>query len=63
VDQTTPRVTEAVPSADGLSVYVHLDKITEDHIHDFDLGKITAPDGQRLLHKKAYYTVNEIPKN
>jgi len=63
VDQTTPRVTKAVPSADGLSVYVHLDKITEDHIHDFDLAKITSQDGQRLLHNKAYYTVNEIPKN
>ena len=63
VDQTTPRVTEAVPSADGLSVYVHLDKITEDHIHDFDLAKLLSQDGQRLLHVKAYYTVNEIPKN
>jgi hypothetical protein len=56
-------VTQAVPSADGLTVYVRLDKITEDHIHDFDLGPITTPDGQRLLHKKAYYTVNEIPKD
>jgi hypothetical protein len=62
VDQTTPRITEATPSADGLTVYLHLDKIMEDHIHDFDFGKITAQDGQPLLHKKAYYTVNEIPK-
>jgi hypothetical protein len=63
VDQTMARVTRAVPAADGLSVMVHLEKITEDHIHDFDLGTITTSDGQRLLHKKAYYTVNEIPKN
>ena len=63
VDHTTPRVTRAIPAADGLSVLVHLDQITEDHIHDFDLAKITAPDGQKLLHHKAYYTVNEIPKN
>ena len=42
---------------------VYLETITEDHIHDFDLAKITSPDGQRLLHNKAYYTVNEIPKN
>jgi hypothetical protein len=61
VDQTTANVTRAVPSADGSSVMVHLEKITEDHIHDFDLNPITTPDGQRLLHKKAYYTVNEIP--
>jgi hypothetical protein len=62
VDQTTPRVTKAQLSPDGLSVMLSLDKITEDHIHDFDLAKITSPDGQHLLHNKAYYTVNEIPK-
>ena len=63
VDQTTARVTEAVPAADGLSVRLRLEKITEDHIHDFDLSKILSQDGRPLLHNKAYYTVNEIPKN
>lgn len=62
VDQTTPQVISAVPSADGMSVVLTLKKITEDHIHDFDFSKITAQDGQPLLHKKAYYTVNEIPR-
>jgi hypothetical protein len=62
VDHTTPRVTAAVPSADGLSVHVQLDQITEDHIHDFDFAKIRAQDGKHLLHTKAYYTVNEIPR-
>lgn len=63
VDHTTALVTKAVPSADGLSVYVHLEKIMEDHIHAFDLTNMISPDAQHLLHKKAYYTVNEIPKN
>jgi hypothetical protein len=63
VDQTTARVIRAVPSADGLSVRVQLEKIIEDHIHDFDLGVLTSLAGQPLLHRKAYYTVNEIPKN
>jgi hypothetical protein len=62
VDHTTAKVTQAVPAADGLSVLVTLEKITEDHIHDFDLSKMVSPDGQRLVHQKAYYTVNEIPK-
>ena len=44
-------------------MFAHLEKITEDHIHDFDLGKITSQDGHHLVHNKAYYTVNEIPKN
>ena len=63
VDQTTPRVLSTTPAADGLSVMLRLDKITEDHIHDFDFAKITARTGEPLLHRKAYYTVNEIPKN
>jgi hypothetical protein len=62
VDQTTPRVLKAVPAADGLSVMLQLEKISEDHIHDFDLAKIMSADGKHLVHNKAYYTVNEIPK-
>ena len=61
VDHTTAKVTVAVPSADGLSVMVHLEKITEGHIHDFDLASMRSKDGERLLHTKAFYTVNEIP--
>ncbi len=63
VDQTTARVIEAIPAVDGLSVMVRLEKITEDHIYDFNLSKILSQDDRPLLHKKAYYTVNEIPKN
>ncbi len=63
VDQTTPRVTSATPSDDGISVKLSLEKITEDHIHDFDLSRITSQAGKSLLHSKAYYTVNEIPRN
>jgi len=63
VDQTTPKVTKAVPAADGLSVMLHLDKIVEGHIHDFNLATMKSKDGEKLLHTKAYYTVNEIPKN
>jgi hypothetical protein len=63
VDQTTAEVIEAIPAADGLSVMVRLRSIIEDHIHDFDLSKIRSLDGRPLVHTKAYYTVNEIPKN
>ena len=62
VDQTTARVLAAEPSADGLTVRLRLDKVTEDHIHDFDLGALRSKESQPLLHKKAYYTVNEIPR-
>ena len=63
VDKTTAQVIKAVPSADGLSVYVYVEKIIEDHIHAFDLSKMLSPDAHHLVHNKSYYTVNEIPKN
>lgn len=63
VDQTTAKILKAVPTGDGLSVMVHLEKIEEGHIHDFDLARIKSQGGQPLLHKNAYYTVNEIPIN
>lgn len=62
VDHTTPKVTKAVVSDDRMSVHITLDKISEGHIHDFDLEKMRSGDGEKLLHKKAYYTVNEIPR-
>jgi len=61
VDQTTPRVTRAEPSADGLSVRLFIDGIVEDHIHEFDLAGMRSAEGNPLLHRHAYYTVNEIP--
>jgi hypothetical protein len=63
VDHTTPKVLRAVPSADGRSVNLTLNQVMEDHIHDFDLSGIRSQAGRRLVHNKAYYTVNEIPKN
>ena len=62
VDQTTPKVLKAEPAADGMSVVVQLDRVVEDHIHDFDLSEMVGADGRRLLHHKAYYTVNEVPR-
>ncbi|MFT5525381.1 MAG: hypothetical protein ACI9HK_003349, partial [Pirellulaceae bacterium] len=62
VDQTTPKVTKVDVAADGMSARIYLDKIEEGHIHDFDLGNMKSKTGEHLLHKKAYYTVNEIPQ-
>lgn len=62
VDHTVPVVQQATPERDGLSVTLRLDKLVEDHIHDFDLGPVISSEGKHLVHSKAYYTVNEIPK-
>jgi hypothetical protein len=39
-----------------------VDGMVRGHIHDFDFEKLRSPQGEPLLHRKAYYTVNEIPR-
>jgi len=61
VDHTTPRVTRAEVSADGLRVRLYVAGRVQGHVHAFDLGAMRSAEGQRLLHINAYYTLNEIP--
>jgi hypothetical protein len=44
-----------------MSATVELDKMIRGHVYDFDLGALRARDKEELLHRKAYYTVNEVP--
>lgn len=61
VDQTTPRVTKATVLEDGLQVHIQVDGLVKGHVHEFDLTGMSDPSGNPLLHKNAYYTLNEIP--
>ncbi len=61
VDRTEPTVTSVDLAADGLSVKIELDVMTRGHVHEFDLIKVGSRDNETLVHRHAYYTVNEIP--
>lgn len=61
VDQTTPRVTAAEVSGDGLAVRLHVDGMVQGHVHDFDIASLRSASGEAPLHRSAYYTLNEIP--
>ncbi|MBI1370056.1 MAG: hypothetical protein GC162_15555 [Planctomycetes bacterium] len=61
VDQTTPTVTRAVMSDDGLSVHVTVEGMVKGHVHEFHMPDLKNASGQPLLHPDAYYTLNEIP--
>ena len=61
VDRTTPKVVDVALAADGLSATLALDGLVRGHVHEFDLGALRSVDGEELLHRRAYYTVNEIP--
>lgn len=61
VDQTYPQVSRAIVSDDGLSVHLQVEGLMQGHVHDFDFQSIREPGGGKLVHHKAYYTLNEIP--
>ncbi|MFO0936933.1 MAG: hypothetical protein U0798_10510 [Gemmataceae bacterium] len=62
IERTKPVVKSISVSADGRFARVKLDKMIRGHVYEFDLGKIRAQDQDELLHRNAFYTVNEIPK-
>ncbi len=61
IEQTAPTVQSVTLSDDGLTAHVVLDKLIRGHVYEFDLAKLRAEDNDELLHRNAYYTVNEIP--
>ena len=63
VDQTAPDVKSVNLSKDGLEATLVLDQIKPGHVHEFDLFPLRDLGGGELLHRHAYYTVNEIPKH
>lgn len=62
VDQTTPVIQSVELSDDGLSATIKLDTLIRGHVYEFDLHALHARDQDTLLHRHAYYTVNEVPK-
>jgi hypothetical protein len=62
VDQTTPTVTEARVSADGLEVELDVDGMVVGHVHEFDLAALRSAADEPPLHRHAYYTLNRLPR-
>jgi hypothetical protein len=60
VDKVVPKLESVSVAADGLSATLTLDKIYKGHIYQFNFNGIRSAKGLPLLHKDAYYTVNEV---
>jgi hypothetical protein len=60
VDATTPTVTEAIVSEDGMSVELVVDGLQLGHVHELKSAGVRNQDGQPLLHAEAYYTLNRL---
>ena len=54
-------VTKATVGNEGFTVDIVVDGLVQGHVHDFDLGIMKSAEGEKLVHRKAYYTLNEIP--
>ena len=62
VDQSTPTITSATVAPDNKSVRLVIDGLNAGNIHELTSTGVKSADGQPLLHKMAYYTLNRIPK-
>jgi hypothetical protein len=61
VDKTSPKITAATVSADGLKVRLKVDGCVKGHVHHLTLSNIKAASGAEMWHPQAFYTLNEIP--
>jgi hypothetical protein len=62
VDKVDPSITSVTVSSDGKTVRLTLSELTKGHVHELKLDGIKNAAGEGLLHKVAFYTLNEIPK-
>ncbi|MCA9173606.1 MAG: hypothetical protein KDB14_03890 [Planctomycetales bacterium] len=62
VDHTTPRVLKAVVSHDALQVRLQVEGLIQGHVHEFDFEHLRSEESAPLVHRNAYYTLNEIPR-
>ena len=62
VEQHQPGVTSVSLADDGLSATLTLEQLREGFVYEVDLVKLRSRDNEELLHRNAFYTVNEIPR-
>ena len=61
IEQQKPEVKSVVLAQDGLSALVTLEKLQEGFVYEIDLPELRSVDREELLHRNAFYTVNEVP--
>ncbi len=62
VDEAIPVVTEAKLSPDGKSVSLKVKGRVKGHVHHLNAKLLKSESGATLIHKDAYYTINEFPE-
>ncbi len=62
IEQTKPIVRSVELSNDRQTAFIRLEKLMQGHVYEFDLVRLRSSDQEELLHRNAFYTVNEIPR-
>ena len=60
VEQHKPGVKAVSLAEDGLSARITLEKLDQGFVYEFDLAGLRSRDKEELLHRNAFYTVNEV---
>ncbi len=61
IEKRKPGVKAVSLAADGLSARITLEKLDRGFVYELDLARLRSRDQEELLHRNAFYTVNEIP--
>jgi hypothetical protein len=61
IEQHKPGVKAVSLADDGLSARITLNKLDRGFVYELDLARLRSRDKEELLHRNAFYTVNEIP--
>ena len=62
VDKVVPEVSVVSVGADKKSLVLKVEPMTKGHVHALKVNGLRNPAGHGLLHREAYYTLNEIPE-
>ena len=61
IEKHKPTVTAVALADDGLSATLTVDTLRPGFVYELDLVRLRSRDADELLHRRAFYTVNEIP--
>ncbi|GAB1855384.1 hypothetical protein MHTCC0001_02180 [Flavobacteriaceae bacterium MHTCC 0001] len=61
INQQNAMIHKAEVSSDGLTVKLSVHGMRLGYIHQLEIPSLQSTSGETLLHKKAYYTLNEVP--
>lgn len=61
IDRQSLSISTADVATDGVSVRLRIDGLRTGYVHELALSDVQSAEGDALLHRKAYYTLNVIP--